>query len=74
MVIFSAKEAIHKCVSPLSGVMLDFREVTVIPDRDRGKFSARLESSRLAGAPDLAGISGRFVVTQTHVIAAAIME
>lgn len=74
MVIFSAKEAIHKCLSPLTGVMLDFRDVTVTLDRDRGTFSARLECSRLALEPYLAATSGKYVVTSTHIVAAAILE
>jgi 4'-phosphopantetheinyl transferase EntD len=74
MVIFSAKEAIHKCLSPLTGVMLDFRDVTVTLDRDRRTFSARLECGRMALEPYLAAISGRYVVTRTHVIAAGFLD
>jgi 4'-phosphopantetheinyl transferase EntD len=70
-VLFSAKEAIHKCVWPLSGIMLDFRDVTVAVAPSRGTFAARLNVRSHGGLPDFARISGRFAVTSHFVLTSA---
>jgi 4'-phosphopantetheinyl transferase EntD len=72
-VLFSAKEAIHKCIAPLAGVMLDFREVTVTIRPDRGVFSARLADDALRRPPEVSEVSGRFVVTPEFVFTAALL-
>lgn len=38
-VVFSAKESIHKAIFPLTGVWLDFLDVEVSLDQERGCFS-----------------------------------
>jgi 4'-phosphopantetheinyl transferase EntD len=73
-VLFSAKEAIHKVVSPLSGITLDFRAVTILPEPSHGTFSANLTAPHGRGVPDFRRISGRFAVTDELVMTAAFIE
>jgi len=74
-VLFSAKEAIHKCVAPLSGIMLDFRDVVVNVVARDGSFGAVLRpeasNDRL---PDFARIVGRYAVTPDFVFTSATIE
>ena len=70
-ILFSAKEAIHKCISPVSGVTLDFRDVNVRPDPIRRTWSAELRTSLRETVPDFTTIQGRFRVTQEHVLTSA---
>jgi 4'-phosphopantetheinyl transferase EntD len=74
-VLFSAKEAIHKCISPLSGIMLDFRDVTVGLLPEAGAFSAQLRPG-LANdlLPDFGRIAGRYVVTPDFVFTSATIK
>jgi 4'-phosphopantetheinyl transferase EntD len=72
-IFFSAKEAIHKVVSPLSGITLGFRDVTVVCDRTSGTFRARLTEPR-SGLPDFRRIVGRFAVTEGLVMTSAFLE
>jgi 4'-phosphopantetheinyl transferase EntD len=74
---FSAKEAVHKCIAPASGVTLGFRDVEVrfSPDPgspEEGEFTARRVGGS-AGVPDLARLTGRFAVNPTHVFAGAVI-
>jgi len=73
--LFSAKEAVHKCIAPGSGVMLDLRDVTIVPDPVGGTYSvqwARAVPPR-TGAPDLGSIRGRFSSNGDFVFSAAWM-
>jgi len=70
-VIFSAKEAIHKCVSPLYATMLDFQDVTVTFDPSRGVFSTSAESSTAKALLDFTRVSGRFSINRHFVFTCA---
>lgn len=73
-VIFSAKESIHKAISPLCGIMLDFREVTLALDPTGAAFSARLNERDARGLPDFTTLAVRFAVTADHVFTSAFIE
>ena len=72
-VLFAAKEAIHKCVAPQSGIMLDFLDVTVELNATTGVFRASLEpqAPRVAA---VARVDGRFVATGSLVYALALLR
>lgn len=70
-VIFSAKEAVHKCIAPLTGTMLDFLDVTISLDPARGTFRARAASTRAESMPLLRRVTGRFALTGQFVLTAA---
>jgi 4'-phosphopantetheinyl transferase EntD len=65
--VFSTKEAIHKAIFPLTGAWLDFLDVEVTLDHQRGRFSVgpagRVGSSSVGDVipPELRRIRGRFV-------------
>jgi 4'-phosphopantetheinyl transferase EntD len=66
-VLFSAKESIHKCVAPRSGIMLDFRDVSVVVDPLAGTFHARLVKGEAEILPEFTRIEGRFLTTPEYV-------
>ncbi len=69
-VVFSAKETVHKCVNPMSGITLDFLDVVINICRESGQFVARLtKPNRLV--PDLDTMVARFNITADHVVTAA---
>ncbi|HTE44651.1 MAG TPA: 4'-phosphopantetheinyl transferase superfamily protein [Gemmatimonadaceae bacterium] len=73
-VIFSAKEAIHKCVWPLFGQLLDFLDVTLALDPVGHTFSARAATPAARAGADLACITGRVAVTKRLVFTCAFVE
>jgi 4'-phosphopantetheinyl transferase EntD len=44
--IFSAKESIYKCLYPLTRIDLDFHDIDVVLDVERGAFSFRVDAER----------------------------
>lgn len=57
--IFSAKESVYKCVSPLMGTFLEFSDVEILFDRGDGVFRARGHGPADALiSPDV--VTGRF--------------
>lgn len=70
-VLFSAKEAIHKCIAPRSGVMLEFRDVEVSVRPLDGTFSSRLLTSAYPTLPNFARLLGRFAIGPVFVATAA---
>lgn len=62
--IFSAKEAVYKCLSPLTGARLGFADVTIEPAGD-GAFVA---SVRLEVPVAYRRLTGRFVFEPGHVL------
>lgn len=69
--LFSAKEAFHKCVAPQTGVTLEFRDVSIEVDEAGSGFRvvAETEASRRLGILD--AVEGRFCRTPNHVMTAA---
>jgi 4'-phosphopantetheinyl transferase EntD len=73
-VIFSAKEALHKCVSPSTGRMLDFRDVTLLIDPDRLTFEATAAAPGSADGVDLARVRGRIAPGERFVFTYAVFN
>jgi 4'-phosphopantetheinyl transferase EntD len=73
-ILFSAKESIHKCIAPLSGIRLDFPDVTVVVSPTMATFSARLNARVDRLIPDVGRIRGRLTLTRNLVLTAAYME
>jgi 4'-phosphopantetheinyl transferase EntD len=69
--IFSAKEAVHKCIQPLTGVALDFPEVEIALNPGSRDFAVRPVAARAEALPQLRRISGRWHVSPTHILTAA---
>ena len=70
VVVFSAKECVHKAVFPFAGLRLDYRDVSIDVDAARGSFIAALHDDHGIGPTGPASIAGRFLVTNAHVITA----
>ena len=70
LLTFSAKESFYKCVNPLCGVFLDYRDVEIDFDFRRGAFTARVVHTERSMKPDLMTLQGRFHGTPTHVYTA----
>ena len=73
-VIFSAKESVHKCIAPLSGVMLDFLEVTLSIRPEDHTFSAKLVASGDGQLPHFTKITGRFAIAHGFVMTSAFID
>jgi 4'-phosphopantetheinyl transferase EntD len=71
-VLFCAKEAVHKCISPLTGVMLDFTEVSLSVDPSLGGFTVSIERSDPRLAPALQRVAGRLAVGEHFVFTSAV--
>lgn len=70
--IFSAKESAYKCQFPLTGMALDFPDVEITLDTNRGEFSARISGAKPVPA-DLRLLRGRFAIGADHVYTAVIV-
>jgi 4'-phosphopantetheinyl transferase EntD len=68
--VFTAKEAIHKALFPLTGVRLDFLDVVVRLDRAQGRFLATPAPGARRGTPRLLDLVGSFAVRADFVLAA----
>ncbi|HEY1090987.1 MAG TPA: 4'-phosphopantetheinyl transferase superfamily protein, partial [Burkholderiaceae bacterium] len=67
--VFLAKECVHKCVHPLRGAWLEFDEVRICLDAERGRFRVEALSARARAA--CAGCEeGVLKFTGDHVLAA----
>ncbi len=71
--IFSAKEVVHKCIHPLSGTMLDFREVEITVDPTSRRFAAKYIGPNGRRLPDLRRLRGRFVAHGRYLVAGAVL-
>jgi enterobactin synthetase component D / holo-[acyl-carrier protein] synthase len=72
-VLFSAKEAVHKCLYPTIRLTLHFLDVTITLDRPTGRFAVAPARARAATLSELRRLEGRFVVTPSHVLSAAVL-
>lgn len=72
--VFSAKEAIHKCIGPLTGEMLDFLDVEIVLDPGRRAFVVQPVTARSRALPQLGGIAGRFQISLTHIVTSGVVE
>jgi 4'-phosphopantetheinyl transferase EntD len=57
-VLFSTKEAVHKCIGPLTGTMLDFRDVSICIDHTAGTYSVAAETTFGKGVVELDNVRG----------------
>lgn len=71
--VFSAKESIHKSISPMSEITLGFHDVELDIDADRGRFGVRLVGGGDDRLPDFERLSGRFIVTRDFVLTAVVV-
>lgn len=68
-IAFCAKECVYKCVSPSTGWSLEFHDVLVRVDLERGRYTAAVdERFRVDGAP-LPLLQGRFAVAGGMLVA-----
>jgi 4'-phosphopantetheinyl transferase EntD len=72
-IVFGAKEAIHKCIAPLSGRMLDFSDVTLTIDIGSAEFSASAATAEAEDVAELRAVRGRFAITDRLVFSCATM-
>jgi 4'-phosphopantetheinyl transferase EntD len=73
-VLFSAKEAVHKCISPLYGIMLDFLDVTLTPGYDKRSLIAHPAFHGSSRGADLEVVQVRLTVTDRFILTAAYVE
>jgi 4'-phosphopantetheinyl transferase EntD len=73
-VLFSAKEAIHKCVSPLYGKMLDFVDVTLLQGDDSRSLVARAAVHESELSTQLAPVCVRFALTDRFIFSCAFVH
>jgi 4'-phosphopantetheinyl transferase EntD len=73
-VLFSAKEAVHKCLYPVFGLTLEFVDVSITLDHDAGRFAAARAAGSAATLPDLGRLEGKFAVTPSHVLSGAFLR
>lgn len=71
--IFSAKEAVYKCVSHSSPIVLDFLDVTIVHAPD-GTFAATLHRDDYDGVRDFGAIRGRYGVGEGFVFSSAVID
>lgn len=71
MVVFSAKESVHKAVHPRSGVWLDFLDIVLTLDRERGTFRAAPAPGAKATTPEVDALVGRYLLIEGFVLTLA---
>src|SRR5690606_10062443 len=71
--VFSAKEAVFKCLFPMYGEELEFHDVQLDIDLARGMFSAHVSRFALDAAADVE-VHGRLSCTSRLVFSAAVLH
>jgi 4'-phosphopantetheinyl transferase EntD len=71
--LFSAKESFFKCHFMVARRMLEFEDVEIELDLQRGRFTGTLVSPQLRGATSLHRLCGRFCVGRRHVFTAVVL-
>lgn len=67
-VVFSGKEAVHKCCWPLIREVLEFTDVRLTLSAESRTFRAE---SRRGASQQIPSVEGRFIVTSEHVVCSA---
>ena len=67
MVIFSAKEAVHKCIWPVCRTALEFQDVEVTVS-GQGRLTARLVGAATPGLPEFGCLEGRYAIGDGHIL------
>ena len=70
VVVFSAKECVHKAVFPLTGLRLEYQDVSIDIDVATGSFIAGLHADHGIRTTGRASIAGSFLVANAHVTTA----
>jgi 4'-phosphopantetheinyl transferase EntD len=73
-VLFSAKEAVHKCTNPLNGVMLDFLQLSIEIVPELNSFCAHLQTDSHRGLIGFRRLQGRFMTSPSHVSTGAVVK
>jgi 4'-phosphopantetheinyl transferase EntD len=73
-VLFSAKESVHKAVFPISGVLLDFRDVVVTVDPPSETFAVAAATERAARVAGFGALRGRIAVAGGYAVAVCYLE
>ena len=73
VVLFSAKECVHKTLFPVTGLRLDYQDVSVDIEAGAGRFAAAVHEQRTIDMAGTASIAGMFRLTTAHVISAIIL-
>lgn len=66
-IVFGAKECVHKCVSPATGLMLDFGEVRIVIG-EHGRFEMQPVSDAALQAAEGLRFEGRYIGDAAHVL------
>ncbi|MDZ7781338.1 MAG: 4'-phosphopantetheinyl transferase superfamily protein [Gemmatimonadota bacterium] len=69
--VFSAKEAIHKALFPVTGIWLDFLDVTLSLDQEQSAFSAARAPDASMSTPLTERLRGRYRIGDGLVLALA---
>ena len=69
--LFSAKEAIYKCLFPITNKFLEFTDIDVKIDFVESRFHIESGSSSLLNVLNRYNVSGRFIINDNHIITAA---
>ena len=71
--IFSAKEAVYKCVYPLTGADLDFEDVAIRFERGESSFRVEALTPLAQELPEITAIEGRYAITSDHLVATGVV-
>lgn len=74
MLVFSAKETVHKAIAPTSGIWLGFHDVEIDFDTERRTYTARLVRAAHERLAPIARLSGRYEVRDGFVMTAAVVR
>lgn len=72
-VIFSAKEAVYKCLATWCDRPLDFHDVEIALPRARGRFAIRFPGKAPLARVGTARLEGRFAMSSAHVFAGVLL-
>jgi 4'-phosphopantetheinyl transferase EntD len=71
---FSAKESVHKCISPLFGRTLDFLDVRLHVDARGSTFTVESANTHETAGIDLGALEGRFTIADGRVFTSVIVR
>ncbi len=71
--VFCAKESVHKCIAPITGIMLDFLEVDLVVEPRGGRFRAHLAPGSRWDLPDVERVDGRFAIAPPFVLTSCLI-
>ncbi|MBW2630245.1 MAG: 4'-phosphopantetheinyl transferase superfamily protein [Deltaproteobacteria bacterium] len=71
--IFSAKESIYKCLSPLVGKGARFHDAEIIPHADGFSFKVRLTDKITSRIPSFSSLRGRYLLYEGEVFTGIVL-